>query len=185
MVLSAATFAQQSAQDSIIEQIVAASSKMSSLKCDFVQTKYVSLLDEAMVSKGRMSFEQPSKLCWEYTSPASFAFQLDGSAISILRDGREESMEGNQSRMIRELAKFIMSSISGSSLTDSKMFQTSIEELSSDWAAVMVPKRSDLKRMWSRLVIHFDPVHKYASRIELFEASGDKTVIEFKNIKWN
>ena len=41
-------------QQEIIEQINAASAQMHSLECDFIQTKHLSILDDKMVSEGKM-----------------------------------------------------------------------------------------------------------------------------------
>ena len=51
----------------IRQQIEAAASNMKSMQCDFVQTKYLRMLNDKMVSTGKMYYQQSDKLRWEYT----------------------------------------------------------------------------------------------------------------------
>ena len=63
MLMQLSCFAQGNSQQ-IIDQINSATSKLSSLQCDFVQTKTVKILNEKLVSKGRMWYQQPNRLRW-------------------------------------------------------------------------------------------------------------------------
>ena len=49
-------------QEEIIREIDKISSSISSLECDFVQTKHLSMLNDKMVSRGKMYYSQPSML---------------------------------------------------------------------------------------------------------------------------
>ena len=54
----------QNNNQQIIDKINAAASKLSTMQCDFVQTKSVKLLNDKIVSKGKMYYSQPNKLRW-------------------------------------------------------------------------------------------------------------------------
>lgn len=53
----------------IRHQIESAAVSMKTMQCDFVQTKYLRMLNDKMVSTGKMYYQQSDKLRWEYTSP--------------------------------------------------------------------------------------------------------------------
>ena len=39
--------------------------------------------------------------------------------------------------------------------------------------------------MWTQLVLHFDRIGKTVSMIEMYEQTGDMTVISFRNVRLN
>ena len=75
--------AQSVSEDKIREQIESTATNMKTMQCDFVQTKYLRMLNDKMVSNGKMYYQQSDKLCWEYTSPYSYSFVLNLSLIHI------------------------------------------------------------------------------------------------------
>ena len=48
--------------DSIIQEISAASSRIQSLQCTFIQTKHIAMLNDKLVSRGKIIYQQPDKL---------------------------------------------------------------------------------------------------------------------------
>lgn len=176
-----------SGQDSeyILRELVSAGASMKTLQCDFVQTRTMSMLQESMVSSGRMYCELPGRLKWEYLSPSQFAFVLDGTSVRMVRDGRTLPSDGGRDKMLKELSRFILDSVSGAGLSDSSAFKTSAEVSGKEWIVTMVPLRRDLRRMWKAIMLHFDPTLKTAVKIEMEENSGDKTVVEFSGVRLN
>ena len=68
--------AQKIDEAKVKQQINAVASKMKTMQCDFVQTKYLKMLNDKMVSRGKMYYQQSNKLRWEYTSPYTYTFPL-------------------------------------------------------------------------------------------------------------
>jgi outer membrane lipoprotein carrier protein len=73
----------------------------------------------------------------------------------------------------------------GNSLSDEKNFQTVIATTPTEWIATMQPIRKDIRRMFQRIILHFNKQKSMVTAIELIEKNGDKTHIEFKNIRAN
>lgn len=168
--------------DEMKKQILESGSRMESIVCDFVQTKTMSLLDEKMVSTGKMTYVSPDVLAWEYSSPVNYAFRMKGSTVSLERDGALETFDVNGNKMIREIARLIMGSIAGNSISDENAFSTSVEDAGGEWIVTMVPKRKEAMKLWSSLVLHFSPERRCATGFVMNETSGDVTAIDFKNI---
>ena len=64
----------QKTEQEIIEKINSEAMKLASMQCEFVQKKKVVLLNDKMVSKGKMFYKQTNKLRWEYTTPYTCAY---------------------------------------------------------------------------------------------------------------
>lgn len=153
------------------------------LECDFVQTQHMKMLKEPAVSYGRLSFSSPDKLRWEYVSPFSFAFILDGQNISILKDGKELRNGKEQDKMFRAMAGMMLDCASGKAFDDSDAFDTEEKTEGDIKVVTMVPRQKQLQRFISKFVVNYDVLQNVAVRVEVYLPSGDYTTIEFKNVR--
>lgn len=182
--LPAMVMAQQSEAD-IIREIERTSASIESLECDFVQTKHLKMLNDKMVSYGKMYYQHPNQLRWEYTSPYTYTFMLSGNHVLLKNAQRQDVIDVDKNKMFKEIARMMMSSVTGSSLSDSDTFDIDITTVGSEWVATLVPKRGNMKQMWKSLVLHFDRAAKSVTKVEMREHSGDTTVIELSNVRLN
>ena len=167
------------------QQINAVASGMKTMQCDFVQTKYLKMLNDKMVSKGKMYYQQTNKLRWEYTSPYTYTFVLNGSSVLLSKGNRNDVINVNQSKFFKEIARIMMNSVVGKSLVDSKDFKVSLTGSSTEYVATLIPQQKQMKQMFLKIVLHFNRQKSTVSMVELIEKKGDKTVIELKNVKVN
>lgn len=171
--------------EEIISRIGQASAQMTSMECDFTQTKHLDILNDSMVSTGKMYYMQADRLRWEYTSPYEYTFILNGNQVLLRNNGRSDVIDVNRNKMFKDIARLMMESITGTCLSDGKTFQTKAETRDGQWIATLIPIKKDMKQMWSELVLHIDPDKKMVQKVEMLEASGDRTVIELRNIQIN
>ena len=167
------------------QQISAVASSMKSMQCDFVQTKYVKLLNEKMVSRGKMYYQQSNKLRWEYTSPYAYTFVLNGSKVLVNKGSRSDVINVNQSKVFKEIARIMMNSVVGNCLNDKKDFKVSITGSTSEYIATLYPQQKQMQQMFQKIILHFNKAKSTVSTVELIEKKGDRTVIELKNVKTN
>lgn len=162
-----------------------AAAALQSLQCDFVQTKYVSLFNDQLVSRGVMYYQQGNKLHWEYTFPYAYTFVLNGSQVVLRNRQRSDVIDVKQNKLFREIVKIMMNSVVGKCLSDDKDFNVLIRVTPSEYQAEMVPLRKDLKQLFQTIVLHFDRRKKLVTQVELIEKKGDKTLIQLSNMKTN
>ncbi len=177
--------AQKVDEAKIKQQINAVASSMKTMQCDFVQTKYLKMLNDKMVSKGKMYYQQSDKLRWEYTTPYTYTFVLNGAKVLISKGKRNDVINVNQSKMFKEIARIMMNSVVGKCLTDSKDFKVDLTGSSSEYVATLYPQRKQMQQMFLKIILHFNKQKSTVSIVELIEKKGDKTVIELKNVKTN
>ena len=177
--------AQKVDEAKIKQQINALASNMKTMQCDFVQTKYLKMLNDKMVSKGKMYYQQSDKLRWEYTSPYTYTFVLNGAKVLISKGKRNDVINVNQSKMFKEIARIMMNSVVGKCLTDSKDFKVDLVGSSAEYMATLYPQRKQMQQMFQKIILHFNKQKSTVSRVELIEKKGDRTVIELQNVKTN
>lgn len=177
--------AQNIDEEKVKQQINSVASKMKTMRCDFVQTKYIKMLNDKMVSKGKMYYQQSDKLRWEYSSPYAYAFVLNGSKVLISRGKRNDVVNVNQSKFFKEIARIMMNSVVGNCLTDTKDFKTSITGTQTEYVVTLYPKQKQKQQMFQKIILHFSRQKSIVSKVELIEKKGDRTLIELLNVKTN
>ena len=166
-------------------QINKAAAQLSSMQCDFVQTKHLKMLNKSMVSNGKMYYQKSNKLRWEYTTPYKYTFILNGSKALVKNNNRTDVVDTNKNRMMKEIGRVMMNTVMGNCLQNDKDFKTSIAATQTEYVATLLPQRKDIKSMFQKIILHFNRKNSMVSSVELVEKNGDRTVIELKNVKTN
>ena len=173
--------AQGLSEQKIIEKMASAAEKIKTVECNFTQTKQSKMLSKPQMSEGKMFCQQPDKLRWEYTSPRASTLVLEGTEARLLKGNEQEA----RNKFIGEMARMIMNCVAGKNLTDNKTFQVSAKEMPTEYVATLVPQRKDMKRLYTKLVLHYDLKQETVTEIELHEKNGDRTLSELHDISIN
>lgn len=177
--------AQGQAREEMLRAIRTTGASIESLECEFTQTKIVSMLEQKMVSGGKLYFRKPSAVRWEYLTPVHNFFIMNGEDLLAGNDASAKHSSLKKNRSARMISSLIVGSLSGESLEDSRNFKAELSAEAGEWVAVLTPLRRDLSQICSSIVLRFNPKTALANSITLNEASGDCTHIVFKNMKIN
>lgn len=175
----------QVSQDAIIAKINAAVSKIETMQCDFVQTKHMKMLNNKMVSTGIMVYKQNDKLRWEYKTPYTYVFILNGTKVYLKKESRNDVIDIKQNKVFKSIAEIMMNSVVGKCLTNNKEFNVSILDENKQWVASLIPQKKELKQMYSKIILYLGKATSIIQKVEMIEKNGDKTIIELKNVKLN
>lgn len=154
------------------------------MSCRFTQTKELSILQEKMVSNGVMYYcRQGGRLRWEYQSPYVYTFVMNGNRVMMRSDERTDVIDTSRNQLFGQIARIMMNTLTGRCLTAAEEFKTEVRVEANEWIAELTPRRRDMTQFFARIRLHFDPQRRVVSRVEMFEQSGDRTVIDLKNIR--
>lgn len=145
----------------------------------FVQTKHSPLLAQDAVSKGNLTLGSDRTMRWQYTDPQAFALVVEGDSIYTMTGGKRNSLSGASGKMTRGLAQMMMQMTDGASLTNDKLFETTLTEETGSYRATLVPKRRDMKRMMQQAVLTFDRKTLRIKSVRLKEKDDSYTQIDF------
>ena len=168
-------------QEELIKNISRASEQLKTLCADFVQKKTISILEDELLSEGKLSFKQPDKLCWEYIKPYQYRFVINGSKVMTGSD----IINVSSSKIFSEISKIIISGINGSGIFDDKKFTTKFSVGASDYQVELTPKQKELRQMFNSITITFNKNDYSVNNAEIKEANGDATYITMKNKQIN
>ncbi len=182
--IMAAPLTTQQKQD-VIGRINKAASGLKTMSCSFTQTKYLSLLSDKMVSEGKMNYKQPNTLRWEYTTPYQYLFIFNGTKVYVGNKSRKDVIDTNTNKVFKEVARIMMSTVTGTALSNSSDFSIDVSDGNTQWQITLVPKKKEMKKMFSKIVLLFNKSTLMISEINIYEKNSDRTNIKLKNIKTN
>jgi outer membrane lipoprotein carrier protein len=145
----------------------------------------MSFLNDKMVSRGVMYYDNHSRLRWEYTSPYKYIFILSNNKVYIKSVRKTNTIDIKSSRLFQSIARIMMNSVTGRSLTDNGDFTVKMYVNGDEWVAFLTPKRSDMKKMFKSIHLYFDSSRSMVSKVEMLEKNGDSTVILLHGVKTN
>ena len=179
------TLMAQQSEMQIRQKISRIASSIKTMSCDFIQTKHLKMLNDDMVSKGRMYYQQSNRLRWEYTSPYTYTFIINNDKVLLKNSQRNDVIDVNSNKLFKEIARIMMNSVVGNCLNDETSFKSSISVSGEEWVATLLPQRKDMKQMFQKIILHFSQKQAVVTQVELIEKNGDRTIIDLKNIKTN
>ena len=166
----------------VIARINSAVSRLHTMSCSFVQTKHLSLLSDKMVSEGRMYYSQPDRLRWEYTSPYKYLFIFNGNKVYVGNDSRKDVIDTNTNKVFKEVARIMMSTVTGTALSNAADFDTEAAEEKGSWVVTLVPRKKEMRRMFAKITMTFSKSASMISELSIYEKNGDRTDIKFKDV---
>lgn len=172
-------------QKTMIEKVEATAATIKSLKCDFVQEKTLSLLNDKLTSKGQMSFRRPNQLCWEYLSPYTYTFILNDTKVMLKSSHSKEVLDVRSSQLFQEITRIMMNSVTGKCLSDKSSFAVTMYKSNDEWIAKLLPQKKNMKQMFTTIMLHINPKEGIVNKVVMTEKTGDSTVIQLKNITKN
>ena len=118
-VLSMSAFAQTkltaAQQQKVVEKVNKSTSAITSMQCNFTQTKSMKMLSKKMQSAGVMYYKKTNKLRWQYTSPYDYTFVLNGDKVHIKSSKSSQKIDVQRNKMFRQITNIILTTITGGS----------------------------------------------------------------------
>ncbi|MCF4101634.1 outer membrane lipoprotein carrier protein LolA [Gillisia sp. M10.2A] len=166
------------------EKVAHRAENLETLSSDFVQTKYMELMEEAVSSSGKLYYKSPNILKWEYATPYSFKLLFKEGKLYINDDGDKSVTNLNSNKLFEKLITLISGSINGKLLEDKQNFEITYSKIGNLVTARIVPKDENLRQMFNQIILVFNQEYLVNS-VKLMEESGDYTKIVFKNSRLN
>lgn len=172
-------------QQQVIQKFNSASSSLKTMYCDFVQTKKMKLLKNEMQSKGKLYYANPNRLRWQYNTPYSYLFILNGDNVYIKSGTKKQNIDVKRNKIFRQISSVILQCITGDRLNNSDDFTVEIQKTNDTYSARLAPKKKELKKLYSVIEIYLNHNLTMVNSVRLEETTGDTTIVELKNIKTN
>lgn len=164
-----------------LQKIADHTQEISSLQADFKQEKVLSFLENAIVSEGMFSFQQPEQIRWEYQKPYAYVMIMNNGLLTVKDEGDEYSTDLSSNKMFETLNGLIAGSIQGKLLEQEDEFQKSYFQDELNIIIRLIPGSKSLSAYLKQIEIYFDKKDLNVNQLIMMEAGGDYTTIEFFN----
>lgn len=170
-------------KEAFIQKFDEVSEKTTSIRCDFVQSKYISISKEPLVSKGKLYFEN-EKMRWEQNDPEDYLMVINGEVLKIKENGEVKEHPLSDNKYMKGLKEIMVGSMTGN-LLKSDQFETELMESSTQWIVNLTPKAKRVRKMFARVKMKFNRSSYRMEKVILSEPGGDYTEIVFTNAEFN
>ena len=164
----------------VLQQIKIQSQKINTIEADFIQTKNISFIDEQLISDGKFWFSRPDRMRWEYQKPFFYSIIINGQDITVIDDKKESHFDAASNAMFGQIKQVIMNMVNGKMFNDPNYFAT-IKKEPVYWVVNFKTVNDAMKDYITSIDLYFTPDGYLMEKIKMNEASGDFTIIEFKN----
>lgn len=171
-------------QISFKEKVQKTAQSTKSIQSNFMQTKQLSVLDNAIVSEGHLTFKAPNLVKWEYTKPYKNIAIFKNDKLLVNNEGNKDEMDLSSNGIFRSLNTLIVNSIKGD-MFDKSQFQISYFKIGQDYLVKFIPKDKRMKKFISSFELKFDKESTQVNEVKMIEPNNDYTLIVFKNKKLN
>lgn len=171
-------------QKFVAEKLKNVSIETSTINSEFIQYKHLDIIENDIVSKGNFSFKTPDKVRWQYTNPYNYLIVMNKGKMWIKDNSKITEYDTKSNKVFKEINDLMIGLLKGNILENTD-FITTFFSSDKEIFAVLKPKKDEMKDFLAEINIFFDKNDYVVSKIVMNEYSGDYTLIEFKNRKFN
>lgn len=171
-------------QARFMKEVAIKANDLESLSSDFTQTKFIQLMEDKAVSKGKLYYKAPNVLKWEYSSPYDYKILFRENQLHINDNGDKSVTNLKANKLMEKLVSLISGSVNGKLVADYENFDVSFTRNGKSVSAHVIPKDPAIKQMFHEIIMVFNQ-ENILNSVRLMEEGGDYTHIDFKNIKIN
>ena len=168
----------------ILDRLDRAQEAIQTLEADIVETRTLALLARPQVLRGRVSFERPGKIRWEYTAPEKRIYVLADGALTGWIPAKNQVEKVNISRYERRIQRMIAFG------QDSKVllrdFRISIGAPTADLdELILAPRSRRMERKVREIRIDVDHRTGFPRRIRYTTKEGNQVQLELQHVLVN
>ena len=186
--ISIAGFSQKKLSDSeqktFKQKVLKTAQSTKSIQSDFTQTKHLNVLENDIVSEGKLYFKTPNLVKWEYIIPYKNIAVFKNDKLLVNNEGKKNEMDLSANRLFKSLNTLIVNSIKGDMFDDTQ-FDISYFGTTDGYLVKFIPKDKRMKKFIATFELKFNKTSADVTEVKLIEPNDDDTVIVFKNKQLN
>lgn len=178
------TYAQENnAQDIFEQELRSKNGNIASIKCQFVQTRGMSVLASTVSKEGVFYFERPSSMQLLFLDGDYIKMDDSQFEMKVAENVTKTKIDANP--MLKNLRSILGACVIGDFSQMTKGFLAELEHTPTEWIVTMKPQRGKAASKISQIVINFDQNDMSLNSLNLVEKSGDYTMYQFTDKDFN
>jgi outer membrane lipoprotein-sorting protein len=171
----------------VLKQFDAARRQSATFSADVVETKYLSILKEPVVSRGHVDFAAPGKFRWELREPSRSLTICDGTQLWMHYPDFNETehyvLSGSIGKTARQAIAPLLAAFASGAGEWQKHYDVGISEAPGWVLFELTPHDQAVREMVRSVRLWMEAASFKLHQMELTTAAGDRTVTEFSNVK--
>lgn len=165
------------------EQIKKTAKDINSVQAEFIQKKHMEILSRPLVSKGKLYFQAPQSLRWEYTSPVHSILLMHGGTVTryIKKDGAVTKDSSARLQSMQIVLQEIIMWMKGN--FDANPGFT--PQLKPGRIIVLIPKEKSMEEIIQRIELKLSKEPGVIQSVMIYESKKSYTVIDFGHVVLN
>lgn len=172
-----------STQEQFENELKLKNKSVTTIKCQFIQTREMSVLQNVVRKEGVFYFQRPGNMLLLFN---------DGDYIKMTEEWFEMKTGENTTTtkvssnpMLRNLSTILSACVVGDFDQMIRGFSIQVESKLEEWVVIMKPQRGKVASKISQIVLHFDKGTMSLNILKMVEKNGDYTKYSFSNKKFN
>ncbi len=141
----------------------------------FVETKYISILDQPVVSSGELSYTAPDQLEKKTVQPKAERLTLDGDTLTVERGKRTYTLRLQDRPEAIAFADSIRGTLSGNQKVLEQTYKLQLQGDRSKWTLQMLPSDTRIASLVSKISVSGS--NNRVQTIEYTLKDGDRSVM--------
>jgi outer membrane lipoprotein-sorting protein len=158
-----------------IGQLMQALSKVSVGRADFVETKFIAMLDKPVVSSGQLFYVAPDKLEKRTLKPRPESMIIEGNTLLIERGRQNMTLQVDSAPELAGFVNSIRGTMAGDRKALERSFALSLEGPPQRWLLTLKPL--DARMAAAVASIRIAGVLDDVKSVEILQADGDRSVM--------
>jgi outer membrane lipoprotein-sorting protein len=171
----------------VLSRLEEKASRIETLRADFVQEKFLAVLDRPLVLKGTLSMQKPDLFSWIVREPLRYSLVIRGESVQQWDEDtrRVEKISLSDNPVFKTAIRQMRDWLSGAYQSMLGQYEVTVVD-ESPASLEFVPRDTAVaQEVIERVTVEFDADEHYISRIHILEKGGDRTLIRFSNALLN
>ena len=154
------------------------------IKADFTQEKNLSLLSEKITSKGKLWFKKDNLVRMEYNQPFQYLVIINNNNVFVKDGSKENKISTKSNKLFQQINRLMVDCVQGTALSNPD-FKVAVFESAQAYLIELSPIVKGMKDYFKNINLLLSKKDYSVNKIEMFEQSGDNTLISFTNKELN
>ena len=165
------------------QELKAKNEDVASIRCDFVQTREMSVLEMSVAKEGEFFFQRPGNMLLSFVD--GDYIKMSESMFEMKTADNVTSTSISSNPMLKNLSSILSACVIGDFKEMKKGFDVTLQPTETEWQLTMNPTRGKAASKISQIILHFDRDDMSLNILKMEEKSGDFTMYEFSNKQFN
>ncbi|MDR0371190.1 MAG: outer membrane lipoprotein carrier protein LolA [Prevotellaceae bacterium] len=172
------------ADQPILEKIARENTAFSTIESLFIQTQYIAMMEDSMISGGKFYYSKPNRLLMKYDTPKGDMMLINGDRFVMVNAGKRRETSAKSNTKMQKMKNILSACLEGRVMQIGSG-SISCEEKGHQYIITVTFDKSANKSGFSKVVVHYDKKDSSLSSLRTIEPDGSYTNYELKDKKIN